>query len=293
MRLPSGAVPPSWRTKSPISDERTPNTTSDVEIGVAVAEDVRDQRREACGLDLEVQVRRPPRVAPAGQQHLPHRPVGGHRVGHRQHAAKAHAALRVGAQHAACAALARPVRRAARRTGRRRRPARHRPRHRRSACRRQRAHRGADEQRHARRAARQVGALFGRAASRRRGTARTPWPRWRRAAARCSCATSSIDRPSVSDSRMNSCRVSLHFWPVAVRNWMPCIHSASVSCTSRAKSCRCVTSDAQDLLQPRVGALRQPRLEGRGDGGGVDVAHGPLLQSSCSLTLSFTICHLP
>ena len=49
-------------------------------------------------------------------------------------------------------------------------------------------------------------------------------------------------QPSVSDSRMNSCRLSSHFWPVAVRKRMPCIHSASVSRTSRAKSCRWRTS---------------------------------------------------
>jgi hypothetical protein len=50
-----------------------------------------------------------------------------------------------------------------------------------------------------------------------------------------------IDSPSVSDSRMNSWRVSLHGWPVALRKAMPACHSASVRRTSRAKSCRWVT----------------------------------------------------
>ncbi len=36
-----------------------------------------------------------------------------------------------------------------------------------------------------------------------------------------SIATTSMDMPSVSDSRMTSGRFSLDFWPVGVRNWMP------------------------------------------------------------------------
>src|SRR6185436_431373 len=38
---------------------------------------------------------------------------------------------------------------------------------------------------------------------------------------------------------MYSCRLSSHFLPVAVRNWMPSIHSFSVSSVSRTKACRC------------------------------------------------------
>jgi hypothetical protein len=40
---------------------------------------------------------------------------------------------------------------------------------------------------------------------------------------------------------MNSWRLSSVILPAAVRKSMPCDHSASVSCTSRAKSCRCRT----------------------------------------------------
>src|SRR5260221_3742382 len=55
-------------------------------------------------------------------------------------------------------------------------------------------------------------------------------------------ATIIIERPSTSESRMNSCRLSSHFWPTAVRNLMPSNHSSSVRCTSRAKACRCFTA---------------------------------------------------
>jgi hypothetical protein len=39
-------------------------------------------------------------------------------------------------------------------------------------------------------------------------------------------ASTSIEKPSVSDSRMNSCRSPLQIWPVFVRNAMPFSHSA-------------------------------------------------------------------
>src|SRR6185295_372280 len=55
-------------------------------------------------------------------------------------------------------------------------------------------------------------------------------------------ATIIIDRPRMSDSRMNSWRLSSHFWPTAVRNLMPSNHSSSVSSASRAKACRCFTA---------------------------------------------------
>ena len=41
---------------------------------------------------------------------------------------------------------------------------------------------------------------------------------------------------------MNSSRFSSLIWPVRFSHWIAAIHSASVSRTSRAKSCRCCTS---------------------------------------------------
>src|SRR5438094_3486361 len=55
-------------------------------------------------------------------------------------------------------------------------------------------------------------------------------------------ATIIIDRPRMSESRMNSWRLSSHFCPTAVRNLMPSNHSSSLSCTSRANACRCFTA---------------------------------------------------
>ena len=52
-------------------------------------------------------------------------------------------------------------------------------------------------------------------------------------------STTRIERPSTSESRMNSWRLSSHFWPTAVRNLMPSNHSSSVSFTSSANACRC------------------------------------------------------
>jgi hypothetical protein len=54
--------------------------------------------------------------------------------------------------------------------------------------------------------------------------------------------TTSIDRPRTSDVRMNSSRFSLLICPARLSHWIAAIHSASVSRTSRAKSCRCRTS---------------------------------------------------
>src|SRR5207245_328694 len=62
-------------------------------------------------------------------------------------------------------------------------------------------------------------------------------------------ATTIMDRPRMSESRMNSWRLSSHFWPTAVRNLMPSNHSSSVSCTSRAKPCRCFTALAMICLK--------------------------------------------
>ena len=64
--------------------------------------------------------------------------------------------------------------------------------------------------------------------------------------------TTSIDRPSTSEARMNSSRFSSLICPVRVSHWMAAIHSASVSRTSRAKSCRWRTSAVHDLREPRV-----------------------------------------
>src|SRR6267143_4879391 len=52
-------------------------------------------------------------------------------------------------------------------------------------------------------------------------------------------ATTIIDTPRMSESRMNSWRLSSHFWPTAVRNLMPSNHSSSLRFTSRANMCRC------------------------------------------------------
>ena len=60
-----------------------------------------------------------------------------------------------------------------------------------------------------------------------------------------SCITlTSRDRPSTSESRMNSCRKGVQAWPTAVRKAMPASHSSGVSSTSRAKSCRWRTAAA-------------------------------------------------
>ncbi len=53
----------------------------------------------------------------------------------------------------------------------------------------------------------------------------------------------------MSESRMNSWRLSSHFWPTAVRNLMPSNHSSSVSSTSRANACRCRTRLARICLK--------------------------------------------
>ena len=55
--------------------------------------------------------------------------------------------------------------------------------------------------------------------------------------------STSVEMPSTSESRMNSCRVSVQVWPVSVRNRTAVAHSSTVSCTSLTKSCRCATSE--------------------------------------------------
>src|SRR6478672_3616194 len=47
--------------------------------------------------------------------------------------------------------------------------------------------------------------------------------------------------PSVSESKMNSWRLSSHIWPARVRKSIAANHSASVGSTSRMNACRCVT----------------------------------------------------
>ncbi|MNT65779.1 hypothetical protein D3C72_2037860 [compost metagenome] len=57
--------------------------------------------------------------------------------------------------------------------------------------------------------------------------------------ARWLTASTSMDRPSTSDSRMNSWRTTpSHIFPVSVKKRMPCSHSSSLSSTSLAKACR-------------------------------------------------------
>ena len=75
----------------------------------------------------------------------------------------------------------------------------------------------------------------------------------------------SADSPSVSDSRMNSCRSAVHILPTAVMNSMPLIHSAGVRFTSRAKACRCFTAAAITSLHARVGRGRHLLEDGVGD----------------------------
>ncbi len=50
--------------------------------------------------------------------------------------------------------------------------------------------------------------------------------------------STSIDTPKTSESRMNSCRTSLHICPVRVRKSIATPHSSSVSSTSLTKPCR-------------------------------------------------------
>src|SRR3712207_4490377 len=52
--------------------------------------------------------------------------------------------------------------------------------------------------------------------------------------------TTSIDTPKVSESSMNSWRLSSDMWPVLVRKSMARNHSSSVNPTSLTKACRCL-----------------------------------------------------
>jgi len=53
--------------------------------------------------------------------------------------------------------------------------------------------------------------------------------------------STSMEMPSTSESRMNSCRSLSHFWPVAVRKSMARSHSAMVGSVSLTNACRCLT----------------------------------------------------
>src|SRR5882724_1224458 len=53
--------------------------------------------------------------------------------------------------------------------------------------------------------------------------------------------STSMEMPSTSESRMNSCRSSSHFCPVAVRNSIARSHSAIVGSVSLTNACRCLT----------------------------------------------------
>ena len=53
--------------------------------------------------------------------------------------------------------------------------------------------------------------------------------------------STSMEMPSTSESRMNSCRSSSHFCPVAVRKPIARSHSAMVGSVSLTNACRCRT----------------------------------------------------
>src|SRR5271169_6635317 len=53
--------------------------------------------------------------------------------------------------------------------------------------------------------------------------------------------STSMEMPSTSESRINSCRSSSHFRPVAVRNSIARSHSAMVGSVSLTNACRCLT----------------------------------------------------
>ncbi len=53
--------------------------------------------------------------------------------------------------------------------------------------------------------------------------------------------STSMEMPSTSESRMNSCRSSSDLWPVAVRNLIACSHSAMVGSVSLTTACKCLT----------------------------------------------------
>ncbi len=72
--------------------------------------------------------------------------------------------------------------------------------------------------------------------------------------------TVSIDRPSTSDARIASMRLSSEIWPTAVIHWMPAIHSSWVSCTSRAKACRCLTRAGMISASRGLSAVPQRRM---------------------------------
>src|SRR4051812_19618290 len=64
--------------------------------------------------------------------------------------------------------------------------------------------------------------------------------------------TTSIDSPSTSESRMNSWRLSSVMWPTRVRKSIPANHSSSVSRTSLANACRCLTRLSASSLKRSV-----------------------------------------
>ena len=82
--------------------------------------------------------------------------------------------------------------------------------------------------------------------------ARAPWPGSRRCRSGGSSARRASTGPSTSEARMNSSRLSSLICPVRVSHCIAAIHSASVSRTSRAKSCRWRTSAVMISREPRV-----------------------------------------
>ena len=69
----------------------------------------------------------------------------------------------------------------------------------------------------------------------------------------CSKATTSMEMPSVSDSKMNSWRFSSHILPQAVRNSMAVIHSSGWRSTSCTKAWACLTSEVSTCLKRASG----------------------------------------
>src|SRR3954453_6465103 len=67
--------------------------------------------------------------------------------------------------------------------------------------------------------------------------------------------STSIETPSTSESRMNSCRTSLHICPVRVRKSIATPHSSSVSSTSLTNACRWWTSEVMTCFSRGSGVL--------------------------------------
>ena len=116
-----------------------------------------------------------------------------------------------------------------------------------------------------------------RAARRRRGTARTPSPRCARAACAWFSATVSIDRPSVSDSRMNSWRLTGAL-VAGAREELDAGHPLGLGELHFAREVVQVRARATVRISFRRGLsqLSMRCTNGAGDGVFIDVAHEEL-----------------